>query len=156
MEEASMIPRPTNIPEKKRLLNDNDIARMRETDEQRRLAAVVTSPLKEEENDFLAMIEESQTVRGPGSIRTKKAENRAIRAGIIEDQNGGLTETERLEREAAKREQWRKERLASVVSKQHDFDAILSSVQPILKTMEETSEKVSSTVDEVQYADEEL
>lgn len=31
---------------------------MRETDEQRRLAAVVTSPLKEEENDFLAMIEE--------------------------------------------------------------------------------------------------
>lgn len=39
----------------------------------------------------------SQTVRGPGSIRTKKAENRAIRAGIIEDQNGGLTEVSRGE-----------------------------------------------------------
>lgn len=42
-------------------------------------------------------IDFSQTVRGPGSIRTKKAENRAIRAGIIEDQNGGLTEVSRGE-----------------------------------------------------------
>lgn len=46
-------------------------------------------------------------------------------------QNVSSLQTERLEREAAKREQWRKERLASVVSKQHDFDAILSSVQPV-------------------------
>ncbi|GMT04078.1 hypothetical protein PENTCL1PPCAC_26252 [Pristionchus entomophagus] len=157
MEEASMIPRPTSVPEKKRLLNDDDIARLREAEEQKRLAEVMASPLRGDEKDhFLAMIEESQAVRGPGSIRTKKAERRAIVAGLIEDENGELSESERLEREAAKRDQWRKERLASVVSKQHDFDAILNSVQPILKTMEETNEKGLSTLDEIQYADEEL
>ncbi|GMR32768.1 hypothetical protein PMAYCL1PPCAC_02963 [Pristionchus mayeri] len=157
MEEASMIPRPMNIPEKKRLLNEDDITRLREAEERKRMEAVMASPQEENGGEhFLAMIEQSQAVRGMGSIRTKKAERRAIEKGLIEDENAGLTESERLEREAAKREQWRKERLASVVSKQHDFDAILSSVQPILKTMEETSEKMSSSLDEIQYADEEL
>ncbi|GMT32754.1 hypothetical protein PFISCL1PPCAC_24051 [Pristionchus fissidentatus] len=154
MEEASSIPRPTNIPEKKRLLNDVDIARLKEEEEKRGGGmGLIGSPGYDEKDDFLAKIEESQAIRGPGSIRTKKAERRAIAAGLIEENGGEMTESERLEKELAKREQWRKERLASVVGKQMEFDDILSRVTPIPKTIDEKS---SSTLDEIQYADEEL
>lgn len=46
-----------------------------------------------------------------GSIRTKKAEQRAIAAGLIEDEYAGLSEAERREKEAQKRAEWRQVRI---------------------------------------------
>ncbi|CAD6186976.1 unnamed protein product [Caenorhabditis auriculariae] len=125
-------PKSLPPPEKKPLLSMQDMQKLKE-EEVKKLAkngglmyGMELSPEKESYDHFL---EDSPLPRQPSVIRTKKAENRAIAAGLITANDEGLSEDERIKKEQQQRSEWRAARLKSLEQRSADADALMHRLQ---------------------------
>ncbi|PAV80793.1 hypothetical protein WR25_03350 [Diploscapter pachys] len=116
-------------PEKKRLLSEEDMKKMKEEEAKKMNNSFhqqqqQLSPEKSDEF-FEHLLDDSPFPRQPSIIRTKKAENRAIAAGLIQPMDDALNEVERKALEQQRRSEWRAARLKSIDQERNESDAII-------------------------------
>lgn len=130
-------------PEKRSLLSDEDVKILKEAEVRKVYAANTASPEKDDDSSFEHLLDMQPFPRAPSniSIRTKKAENAAIAAGLIPAPDEPLNDVERRAMEQQKRSEWRAARLKSLDQERQEADAIMSRLQlnTVLSSINEDS-----------------